>query len=278
MDKEIPEFIYKYMTFEQFVDLVENEQLYLTNIPLWEDVYEGHAIKEFFEYINKKEDLKNKPGIKADIDFAVKCKYAQSWILDDIGESDAMWRIYSPQKTGVRIKVKAKDIYDSIKDILNEDIEYEEKDGTKISKEKFLFFEPKFEKIIYGEHIDFSKYKYDYRHVVGDTMLAYRFYDIPFEFYKRNAFAHENEFRFSVELNPVNIFHNDTREIEEIVKDKNYFKPVLYYSVENSKIQEVLLDPRAPEYFEKTFNMYCEKREFNKNKIKFEKSKLYTLE
>lgn len=35
------EYLYKYMSFEKFIDLIENKRLYLTHLPLWDDVYEG---------------------------------------------------------------------------------------------------------------------------------------------------------------------------------------------------------------------------------------------
>lgn len=159
-NKEIrPEYLYKYMTFEQFVDLIENKQLYLTNITSWEDVYEGYTIREFFNYINQKKDIEDINIRKNEIDFSIKCRYAQSWTNDDVIESDAMWRIYSPQKTGVRVKVKFKDIYDSIKDILDEAVPYEEKDGRKQSISKFLSDEPNFRKIEYYKPINFDEYK-----------------------------------------------------------------------------------------------------------------------
>lgn len=64
-----------------------------------------------------------------------KLYYAQSW-TKLIDESDAMWRIYSPQKTGVRIKVKKDNIISAILELIDSekdiyldpcsgDIEYE---------------------------------------------------------------------------------------------------------------------------------------------------------
>ena len=34
------------MSFERFVEMVEKQQLYLTRVDCWEDVFEGVAIKE----------------------------------------------------------------------------------------------------------------------------------------------------------------------------------------------------------------------------------------
>jgi hypothetical protein len=39
-----PEHLYKYMPFEQIIELVEMKRLYLTRIILWNDTYEGYSI------------------------------------------------------------------------------------------------------------------------------------------------------------------------------------------------------------------------------------------
>lgn len=103
--------IYKYMSFEKFVEMVEEEQLYLTRIDLWEDLYEGSIINRLFENLSMKPLTPNQKELLKNLIF--HSLYAQSW-CGDKNESDAMWRIYSPNCTGVRIKFDSEEIYKNI--------------------------------------------------------------------------------------------------------------------------------------------------------------------
>ncbi|AJG98853.1 hypothetical protein LF65_02267 [Clostridium beijerinckii] len=279
IQEELPEYLYKYMTFENFIDVIENKRLYLTNITMWDDVYEGKAIDDFFNYVDN--DGEDEGFIRNTIYAAKRFKYAQSWKYDDADESDAMWRIYSPQKTGVRIKVSAKKVYDSIIELLTDTskiIYYYGQDGTQYSKDLFLFNTPNYKKIEYIKNIDFKKYRINKD---GENIASnYDFYSIPFEFYKRKAFIHEKEYRFSIQINPAItsiMLSKDQRDIEDILKENEYLKAVLHYDFENIDIKEILLDPRTPEYFMETFDKYCEHRGLKDNGTVCKKSGLYTI-
>lgn len=251
------EFIYKYMTFEQFIDLIELKRLYLTQITAWEDTHEGYMIKEFYE----KESGINKHLLEKFINPLVeksrKASYAQSWTHSDI-ESDALWRIYSQQKTGVRIKVRIDDIKNQINEKLNS------------NKEMYgnLLKGP----VEYGVDMDYEKYR-----IENDK--------VNFLFIKRMAFKHEEEYRFSTNIKKEEIFQRtskyETITIDEVVEEfeKNIYEAKLpktiYYKVPNDLIQEIILDPRAADYFEETFSTYCENRDLNKSGVKFKKSDLY---
>ena len=43
--ERIMKYIYKYLTFNQFVDLVESKRLYLTRVSEWDDVYEAVELR-----------------------------------------------------------------------------------------------------------------------------------------------------------------------------------------------------------------------------------------
>lgn len=264
MSEDIPEYLYKYITFEQFVDLVETEELYLTNITCWEDCYEGHEIDKFREYMLK--DKKVNHGdkkLETLNQVKKKCYYAQSWTKAS-DESDAMWRIYSQQKTGVRIKIKTSDIIDCLWSLL--DLHGNE------------YVELRCGDIMYDEPIDYEKYRVDVSNSSGSSLRGYT--GIPFIFGKRKAFIHEEEYRFSIKLNWCEM----CKEAFEVAKDgeilnellKYDYPPIIRYSMPNKLIQEVILDPRAT-HFEQTFIRYCENRGLKKNGTVFEKSKLYEL-
>lgn len=75
--------LYRYITVSQFISMIENEQIYLTNIQLWEDIWELPT-----QRLNYKEQL---PTL-----------FGQCWSLEGI--SDALWRIYSPMNEGILIQ------------------------------------------------------------------------------------------------------------------------------------------------------------------------------
>ena len=65
----------------------------------WDDVYELFLFKQ--KYIQN--------GVPVDFNAASRAIYGQSWSL--LSDSDALWRIYSPDKLSVRIKTTFSDLY-----------------------------------------------------------------------------------------------------------------------------------------------------------------------
>lgn len=263
--KDKPEFVYKYLTFEQFIDLVEMKRLYLKNIKLWEDCYEGDALQEFEKYLFNNilyinGDIPDK--INQYVEAKIKSIFAQSW-TKMTNESDALWRIYSPQKTGVRIKIRREYIYKQIKSLEKSKLYYAFDEGS----------------VEYDKKIDYDAYKnkdsFENNFIVDEMSYLCM---------KRKAFEHEEEYRFTIRYN---MMHNnsfqktlkkgDSEILLNGVSEFNY-PEVIYYELQNEMIDQVLLDPRAPEYFEETFINYCNNRRFQEKNIEFRKSKLYTKE
>ena len=99
-------YIYKYLTFTQFIDMVESQRLYLTRISEWEDVYEAIGLKKVVSQITKilappfVSEMMGEDLLGTLDKNLYDSYYAQSWTSSE-QESDAMWRIYSPQREGV---------------------------------------------------------------------------------------------------------------------------------------------------------------------------------
>lgn len=267
MNKNIeePGYLYKYISFEQFIDLIENKRLYLTRIDQWEDCYEGYYLKKLLDYQLNKLDISSetkmeqmKENINTEFELIKKYIYAQSWSMSkENQESDAMWRIYSPQKTGIRIKVKRENIKKSIYNLILKT------------------------PIIHNPHAHAIQYKQpNYEDYNYKDNKAYFKFSSELLYFKRKAFEHEEEYRFSVELQRENLLISTIQKnnlginpyFRDVV-DKINTEKVIYYEVPNSYITEILLDPRAPEYFKETFYSYCKSKDL-KN---YSKSKLYTL-
>ncbi len=85
----------RYFSFESFVNLVETKMLTFTKVSNWEDPWEN----ELSRYKLRNNGELETPEYSADQHF-----FGQCW-TEKI-ESDAMWRIYSINKSGVKIKTK----------------------------------------------------------------------------------------------------------------------------------------------------------------------------
>jgi hypothetical protein len=96
--------LYRYMGLSQFMSLIENRETYLTQIKKWEDPWEGvlDKIPHFGTDGNKLTNV------------GLNFMYGQCWTRYD--ESDALWRIYSPNKEGLLVKTTAKkfSLYENI--------------------------------------------------------------------------------------------------------------------------------------------------------------------
>lgn len=99
--------IYKIMEFEYAYTMLKEGNLRVGKIQKWEDPFENFLLKQNFWY-----KTENGEQNEYDIHEISELLYGQSWSLKE--ESDAMWRIYSPNKTSVRLKTTIKKLFDSI--------------------------------------------------------------------------------------------------------------------------------------------------------------------
>ena len=83
--------IYRVVTIERLFQLFDEKLNVLVNPKKWDDPFENFIMNSLIEF---------KSGISISIGFRENV-YGQCWTKTR--ESDAMWRIYSPEKNGVRI-------------------------------------------------------------------------------------------------------------------------------------------------------------------------------
>ena len=85
--------LYRYVTLEHFMSFVEQKEIHLSNVTLWDDKWEvilskiptvDDEGKRIFPLYSFHEGM-----------------FGQCWSLAQ--ESDAMWRVYSPNRTGIQI-------------------------------------------------------------------------------------------------------------------------------------------------------------------------------
>lgn len=143
----------RYFSFEAFINLIETQMLTFTKISNWEDPWEN----ELSNYSVKSNGAVNEPTYSAS-----KFFFGQCWTKKI--ESDAMWRIYSPNLSGVKIKTRI----EKLKSLGNTRL---------VGIEKVTYFShwKELPNLTKNDHSRYQTVKY-----------------------KRDAFSHEEEVRFIV--------------------------------------------------------------------------------
>jgi hypothetical protein len=199
--------VYRYINLKQFLYYIENNKTYLTRISSWDDTWEAPSRKIPTQQYNGKLEF---PLYCASMDL-----FGQCWTLKT--ESDAMWRIYSPLKDGIKIGTSIK--------------KFELIEGLKHSViHKVLY---------YGnlkEGLERAKNISGFGQMFADGLI------------KRDAFEHEKEVRL--------ITRNDERMIGKYIAEGDFLEYELEYK---DFIEEIVIDPRADDYFVDTIKSYCKR-------------------
>ena len=192
------------MRFERVVQMFERKELTWSRPTLWEDPYETH-----FKH--------------SDLDSV----FAQCWCAR--GVSDAMWRIYSPDRTGIRISTSTKLLRKAV--------------APEAAHAGFDYIERGVE---YLSPVKLRSRISELRKSLESQKSGARASDCLF--LKREAFDHEHEYR--VVLAPKGEISHFS-EILAITCDPHMF------------VDSILIDPRAPKELADAFIYYF------KNKIGF---------
>ena len=206
-DLDLDTKIYRIFTLDRFKELITSNELVLVNPEMWDDPFENFFLKA---------NAIDGQGNTVDFSNLRKMWYGQCWTINE--DTDAMWRIYSPNKNGIRISTTVRKLFDAI---------YNEND--KYASLKYFI----------------GKVKYETKERLNDFMNKQSFWGIAIGgqndgfakllCIKREAFEHENEVRILVNEND-----------EEKNKKLNGL-----YRIEIDKnilIDDICLDPRLTEY------------------------------
>lgn len=97
-EKDLNKYIYRIISLERLLGLFATEKNTLVKPELWEDTFENFILRS---------KVRQKSGEISEYNIHERM-YGQCWTLHK--SSDAMWRIYSPNKDGLRIRTKVKDL------------------------------------------------------------------------------------------------------------------------------------------------------------------------
>ena len=229
IDKDKREqYVYRIVSLKRLLELFEKNENVLVKPCLWDDPFENFIM-------NSKIRL---PSGEISNLMSRELFYGQCWSKSKA--SDAMWRIYSPENTGIRIRTTVRKLFNSLGDVISTvpnvkvfigNVEY-------LPNKKLLeFSQTVFLNVSLPQANDLAR-----------TLLV-----------KRPAFKHENELRllyFDVEkLNSGNIFK--------------------YMVNPHELIDQIMIDPRVSYSEYKNIKEYIQKNTDYGGSIK--RSLLYTL-
>ncbi len=222
----LDKFVYRIVSFDRLLQLFTTNTNVLINPKKWEDPFENFILKSPIKLLNGE-------IVKYSLH---QCVYGQCWTQDKA--SDAMWRIYSPQKDGFRIRTTARKLLTSVLDATPS----HSRTSAYLGKVSYLS-----EK----ELIKYANGIFDDDGISGDNVFKSLLV-------KRKAFKHENEVRLLVDL-------WDEREGDDFYK---------YQIDPHSLISQIMVDPRKSDADFESVKLIIERCTGFTGEIK--KSRLYS--
>lgn len=200
---EVP--IYRYLTFERLVEILIQKKVTLFKTKTWEDPYENFLYKAKIKV----------GGIYTSINESLDLTYGQCWTLKN--ETDAMWRIYSPDKQTMKIKTRIT----KLASISRNEANYQIFSTTHRIIDTVKYYSKKRIVDLINEH-----------YLNGLTNMGNPLQSL---FIKRVEFRHEQEVRLIIQKNA---------QIEESIKKSIYPNFISLIVEPNDFIEEIILDPR----------------------------------
>lgn len=160
--------IYRVTTVDRLTDLIEKRANILVHPSKWDDPFENYFLKSKFRY----------NGMSVGVDQLRSEIFGQCWTLNQ-QETDALWRIYSPDKNGVRIKSTIDKVF---RPLVKQHI-------------KYWYASTYFGKVTYVQQQQLSTIMKNYVLDAHDLASTDGQVIIDSLLIKREAFKHENEVR-----------------------------------------------------------------------------------
>lgn len=162
---ELDKSIYRIFDIKYFCDLVQTKKNTIVHPKKWDDPFENHLLNHPVQTKNGKA-----------YNYGRKLLYGQCWSL--CKQSDALWRIYSPDKNGVKVTTSVRKLFQSFK----KSFELERNKHSYIGKVQYYNPEKVLTELI-NKFEDTPKWSLD-GSLEAKQLL-----------FKRNAFSYESEIR-----------------------------------------------------------------------------------
>jgi hypothetical protein len=167
-DKELDKNIYRIMPFEYLENMFVKNENVLVRPMLWDDPFEHFILKSRIE---------TEAGVTIEYPFH-NDMYAQCWSFEN--KSDALWRIYTKNKDGIRIRTTIRKLANSLSSAVGGSADL----MAYIGKVKYL---PN------GKMIEFARSIFDQEGLDVDDIFKTLLF-------KRPAFKHEKEVRLMFQV------------------------------------------------------------------------------
>jgi hypothetical protein len=228
-EKYLDRAIYRVFALQRLLELIATQKNTLVSPSLWDDPFENFILKTVGESIGKEaaQTFKNR-------------FYGQCWSFHK--DSDAMWRIYSPDKTGVRVRTTVRRLFKSLADTCHGNSNL----SCFIGKVQYL---PQYQLVQMLEDsgiMNARVLKRSSRELAATLLI------------KRKEFSHEREVR---------LIHFDDREDGD--------EKIFQYEVNPFELfDEIAFDPRISDELLKVFSSHLQRLGF---KATIDRSPLYQL-
>jgi len=213
-DAELDKPIYRIFSFQRLEEVFQEQALTLVKPKLWDDPFENFILSA----IGRLPDGRNfEIGFRDNF-------YGQCWSLNR--ESDAMWRIYSPEKDGVKVKTTIRKLFTPLFDIAGHNYKM---NGVAYNLSSFIG------KVKYEGTRKLTEMLEDERRMSGKVFDQSGRGQASTFFFKRHAFKHEREVRiiynaqqsqfdtFKFNIDPISLFDEiifDPRITEETFQEQ----------------------------------------------------------
>ena len=216
-ETELDSAVYRIFSFQRLEEIFRERKLTLVKPKLWDDPFENFIL-------NSTGRLPD--GREFQIGFRDNF-YGLCWSLTR--ESDALWRIYSPDKNGVKVKTTIRKLFEPLFQVGGG---YQKANGNLYNLSSFVG------KVKYANEKDLIEMLKDEKRMSGKIFDQSGWGQASTFFFKRTAFRHEKEVRliynsqnnnqsdsFKLDINPTDLFDEivfDPRMVEtEYIARKN---------------------------------------------------------
>lgn len=196
-EEDLDKSIYRIMPLDRLIECLTTERLVLVKPKLWDDPFENYMLSATVEL---------ESGERGTMEPLRNSVYGQCWTRHR--ETDAMWRIYSPDKCRVRVRSTPRKLFNALKDANQ----------------------------IYGDVTCFiGQVQYHYKKDLVARLQSIRLMNTDGSgiaeslLHKRHEFAHEEEVR---------LVHNTEDKV--LAKSDHYSFPI----VPNDLFEQAIFDPR----------------------------------
>lgn len=250
------EYLYRYISFETFVGMIQKKALTFVLPSVWDDPQEESP---FMQLVKEKESVIEKAFYLATHNKV----YAQSW--SELSESDAMWRIYAYGNRALRIKIEKESIV-LLDDVVSIPVTYSDEKFDLIAEDENVFL----------SSMAYKRTAFSHEKEVR-LIKRYRYKDKTDAEMHIKALMVINEHPQQIEvldsMFPGMTFEEKLHEIVSMLNVGNERKVSLDISYAHIPdfIEGVMVHPIAPDWYVDIVQEFCQR-----NGIPFEgKSKLY---